>query len=395
MEVAGFLLCSVPCGLKNAALHTVETRRRPLPKSLKSLAALVSLMLAALALPAGHAAAQESAGNGQGGMVVATREAPPFAMKGEDGEWHGIAIDLWRNIAAQRGFDYRFAETDLDSMIDGVADGRYDASVGALTITADREEKVDFTQPFYTTGFGIAVRKSPTVWLSLVQNFFTWGFFKAVLALSALLLLVGFLFWLAERKHNTEEFADGPRGIFSGFWFSAVTMTTVGYGDKAPRTVPGKLIALVWMFTAIIIISTFTGMIASSLTAGRLAGAIAGPDDLDSVTVGSISDTATDDWLRRERIAFSGYPSVEAGLTALHGGEIDAFVYDAPLLRYLVRKGDAKDLRLLPGTFGRQDYGIALKQGSEMRESIDIALLRQIRSSEWHEGIAQTLGQRD
>ena len=136
-------------------------------------------------------------------------------------------------------------------------------------------------------------------------------------------------------------------------------------------------------------------MIASSLTAGRLAGAIAGPDDLDSVTVGSISDTATDDWLRRERIAFSGYPSVEAGLTALHDGEIDAFVYDAPLLRYLVRKGDAKDLRLLPGTFGRQDYGIALKQGSEMRESIDIALLRQIRSSEWHEGIAQTLGQRD
>ena len=75
--------------------------------------------------------------------------------------------------------------------------------------------------------------------------------------------------------------------------------------------------------------------------------------------------------------------------------QIWAFVYDAPLLRYLVRKGDAKDLRLLPGTFGRQDYGIALKQGSEMRESIDIALLRQIRSSEWHEGIAQTLGQRD
>ncbi|MCJ2185291.1 transporter substrate-binding domain-containing protein [Novosphingobium beihaiensis] len=328
-------------------------------------------------------------------MRIATREAPPFAMKGEDGQWHGLAIDLWDSIANENGYAYRFVETDLDDMIDGVADGRYDASVGALTITADREEKVDFTQPFTTTGFGIAVRKSPTAWLALMQNFFTWDFFKAVLALSALLLFVGFLFWLAERKKNPEEFADNASGIGSGFWFSAVTMTTVGYGDKAPRTPAGKAIALVWMFAAIIIISTFTGMIASSLTAGRLAGAIAGPDDLPKVTVGSIGGTASDEWLRQERIAFTGYPSVEAGLKALQDGEIDAFVYDEPLLRYMLRQSRARDVELLPGTFGRQDYGIAFQQGSPLREPVDVALLRYIRSSAWREAVAQTLGKRE
>lgn len=328
-------------------------------------------------------------------MVVATREVPPFAMKGEDGTWEGIAIDLWRNIAEERGYRYRFVETDLAGVINGVGDGRYDAGVGAMTITSTREEKVDFTQPFYATGFGIAVRKSPTAWLSLFQNFFTWDFFKAVLALSALLLLVGLLFWLAERKRNPDEFAMDVRGIGSGFWFSAVTMTTVGYGDKAPRTPAGKAVALIWMFAAIILISTFTGMIASSLTAGRLEGAISGPDDLHSVMVGSINDTASDEWLTAERIDFSSYHDVEAGLAALSDGEIDAFVYDEPLLRYLVGGSFANDLRLLPVTFGRQDYGIVLPQGSALREAIDISLLRRIESIEWRQQIAQILENRN
>lgn len=378
------------CGLK-------QRRRDDLFKSLKNLAALLPILLAVLATalaPAPAAAATRPAGQ-HGQMVIATREAPPFAMKGEDGKWHGIAIDLWRNIAAERGYSYRFADTDLAGMIDGVADGRYDASVGALTITADREKKVDFTQPFFTTGFGIAVRKSPTAWLSLLQNFFTWDFFKAVLALSALLLLVGFLFWLTERKRNPDEFADDVKGIGSGFWFSAVTMTTVGYGDKAPRTAAGKAIALVWMFAAIIIISTFTGMIASSLTAGRLEGTISGPDDLANAAVGSISHTATAEWLASEQIGFTNFPSVEAGLAALRDGKIDAFVYDEPLLRYLIRNSYASKLRLVPGRFGRQDYGIALPQGSALREPIDISLLHRIEGNEWRVEIARILGKRN
>ncbi|OCC22441.1 ABC transporter substrate-binding protein [Croceicoccus estronivorus] len=366
-------------------------------KNLRNCVAVFHMLAAALicALAPVSATAQEHDARQQGQMTVATREAPPFAMKDEDGAWHGIAIDLWQTIAAERGYRYHFVESDLPGMIDGLVDGRYDASVGALTITSGREAEVDFTHPFYATGFGIAVNKSSSGWYSLVRNFFTLDFLKAILALSAVLLFVGFLFWLAERKRNPEEFAEGAAGIGSGFWFSAVTMTTVGYGDKAPRTAAGKAIALVWMFAAIIIISTFTGMIASSLTAGRLAGAISGPDDLPGVTVGSIRGSATDEWLSDEGIGFSSYPDVETGLAALRDGKIDAFVYDEPLLRYLVRASFNDRLRLLPGTFGRQDYGIALPQGSPLREAVDISLLHHIESSAWRDEIKETLGKRN
>ena len=349
---------------------------------------LLAITAAALPLPV---AAQDSSPQK---MQIATREAPPFAMKGDDGQWRGLAIDLWRDVA--QGKDYEFVESDLAGMVDGVADGRYDASVGALTITEEREERVDFSHPFYATGFGIAVQKDGPSWLSLIGQFFSWDFLKTLLVLVALLGFVGFLFWIAERKRNADEFPRGAQGLGSGFWFAAVTMTTVGYGDKAPRTPAGKIVALVWMFTALLIISTITGMIASSLTAGKLEGQVTGPADLDTVDVGTVSGSAAEDWLAREGIGARGYAGTEEGLAALADGDIDAFVHDDPLLRYSLSNGEGRvELRVLPGSFGRQHYGIALPPGSADREALNLSLLRYIESDDWLAKVTQQLGTRE
>lgn len=91
-------------------------------------------------------------------LVIGTKEAPPFAMKASDGTWQGISIDLWRHVADQLHLHYRFVEApDVQSLIDGVAAGKFDVAVAALTVTAGRERILDFTQPFYATGLGIAV----------------------------------------------------------------------------------------------------------------------------------------------------------------------------------------------------------------------------------------------
>jgi len=47
-------------------------------------------------------------------------------------------------------------------------------------------------------------------------------------------------------------------------------MTTVGYGDKSPITAAGRLVALVWMFSSIIIISLITGAFATAMTVHQL-----------------------------------------------------------------------------------------------------------------------------
>ncbi|MEZ5711811.1 MAG: transporter substrate-binding domain-containing protein [Sphingobium sp.] len=346
-----------------------------------------------LAIIMGVQSAQAAQGDTQEEMVIATREAPPFVMRDDAGRWHGLAISLWDAVAKEQERPYRLVEADLPDMIEGVRDGRYDASVGALTITPMREEEIDFTHPYYTTGFGIAVHKVPPTWLSLFRNFFSWSFLQAILLLAAILTCVGLLFWLAERKHNHEQFGGGrAKGIFSGFWFSAVTMTTVGYGDKAPVTPAGKLVALVWMFAAIIIISTFTGMIASSLTTDRISGAVASPTDLPSVVVGSIKGSSSDDWLSEEGVRFRHFDTVESGLAALRDEKIGAFVYDKPILQYMLHHEYGDALRLVPGSFGRQDYGIALPAQSPLREEMNLSLLKYIEGADWQRQLDSTLG---
>ncbi len=328
-------------------------------------------------------------------LIVGTKEAPPFAMKDSAGAWTGISIELWRQLAADLNLRFEFRELDLQGLLDGVKGGSLDAAVAALTITPEREQIFDFTHPFYTTGLGIAYapqHKKP--WLAVFKRFLSYAFLKVIVGLSLLLLIVGMLVWWFERKKNPGQFGGGGgKGVAAGFWWSAVTMTTVGYGDKAPITFAGRIVALIWMFAAIIIISGFTAAITSSLTVTQLESPVKGTKDLPKVRVGTLAHTTSASYLENNRISFRAYKRPEEALKEIVDGNLDAFVYDAPILRYLVHKKFPGRLDVLPQTFVRQDYGIALPEGSPLREPINRVLLKKIQDEAWQDILQQYFGQ--
>ena len=328
-------------------------------------------------------------------LIVGTKEAPPFSMKSADGTWTGISIDLWRQIATDLNLKYEFRETDLKGLLDGVALGSLDVAVAALTITPEREEAFDFTHPFHTTGLGIAMAwKAGNPWIAVIKRLFSLTFLKVVATLAVLLLAVGMLVWWFERKRNPQQFGGkSARGIGSGFWWSAVTMTTVGYGDKAPVSLVGRVVALIWMFAGIIMISGFTAAIASSLTVTQLESPVKGPQDLSKVRVGTITDSTGASYLRDKRIGYQTYQTAIEGLQAVAEGKIQALVYDAPLLRYLINQGFKGSLQVLPNTFLRQDYGIALPPRSALRETVNRVLLQKISESAWQDTVYKYLGE--
>jgi polar amino acid transport system substrate-binding protein len=326
-------------------------------------------------------------------VTIGTRVVPPFVIEEGDG-YSGLTVSLWDHIAAELGIDYVFEERDIEGMITGVEDGSLFASASALTVTAEREERVDFTHPFFTTGLGIAVPHRPAGLLQAILRLFSVEFLWVFGLLGALLLFWGALVWLFERVENPEEFGGtAVEGIGSGFWWAAVTMTTVGYGDKSPRTLGGRIIGFFWMFTAIIVISFFTASIASSLTVGQLDSRVSGRQDLPQARVGSVEGAAAVDFLDADGIATRGYGSVPEGLEALAAGEIDAFVHDAPILRYYSRGEYQGRTRVLAGTFLEQYYGIALPTGSEYRDRINTILLEYTASGQWGEVTRAHLGE--
>jgi Bacterial extracellular solute-binding proteins, family 3 len=163
-------------------------------------------------------------------LVVGTKEAPPFAMRQQDGEWRGISIDLWRRIAEQTGRHYKFSEAaTAQALIDGVANGSFDVAIAALTVTAARERIVDFTEPFYATGLGVAVPLDEGRWKAVWRALSSFGFFQAVLALLGIAMVVGLLVWALERN-STEHFKGGAKGLGTGH-------LVVGRRDGAGRCV--------------------------------------------------------------------------------------------------------------------------------------------------------------
>jgi len=317
---------------------------------------------------------------------VGTKEAPPFAMKTEDGEWTGLGIDLWEHVAERLDLRFEYQERDLDALLEDVARGNLDAGIAAITITAAREKEMDFSFPFFSTGLGIAVpvQSESAAWWKVAERFFSLEFLSVISVLGLVLLTAGFLVWLFEHRKNPEMFGGGlARGIASGFWWSAVTMTTVGYGDKAPASLGGRIVGLVWMFMSIIILSGFTASIASSLTLGELNTSIADLEDLRRHNVGSLRGSAGSKLLAKEHVGTMPYSSVEEGLAALASGKIGAFVHDAPLLRYEIAQRYRGRLEVVAKTVGRQDYGVALTQDSPLREPITRETLRFLKTDAW------------
>ncbi|MCB0587069.1 MAG: transporter substrate-binding domain-containing protein, partial [Phaeodactylibacter sp.] len=259
-------------------------------RSRRKLLLLLNFILAAL-LADGQ---EMAAGPAPDTLIVGIKESPPFIYRNESGELGGISVWLWEQLAEELGYAYRYREMSLEKIISSLEKGNIDLSINPLTVTSGRIEQVGFTQPFFVSNSAVAAPRSSELkaGLAFLRKFFSLNFLKAVMLLFLVIFAFGFVAWLFERHKNPEEFPGGWRGLWEGIWWSAVTMTTVGYGDKSPKSVGGRIIGLVWMFTAIIIISGFTASIASSLTVNRLGGGISGLSELRELKVGSVTSSA-------------------------------------------------------------------------------------------------------
>jgi polar amino acid transport system substrate-binding protein len=319
---------------------------------------------------------------------VGVHPFPPFVIETEDDEFTGLCVDLWEDIAAEMGVNYEYVRyTDPIGMVRALDYREIDIAINPLYVSSVRLDMFEVSQPFFISSVGVATTSiARSQFQVLLQNFFSVDFLKIVLLLFGVLLVFGTLLWFVERGENRYQFRPGLRGLLDGLWWAAVTMTTVGYGDKAPKTQAGRTIAIVWMFSAVIIVSGFTATIASTLTVNSLAAEIKQLEDLRSVErIGTVNATSSADFLvSHDLLPTHEYETPRAALQALARQEIDVIVYDRTVMRYLINREKLDgSVELLPVTFNQQYRSFLMPRGSTLRRRLDPLLVRRINQADW------------
>lgn len=316
-------------------------------------------------------------------LVIGITETPPFVMK-TPGGYSGLSVKSWKLVNDELRSDYEFREYDgLKELLNAVETGEVDLSINPITVTDSRMKRMDFSQPYFISHTSIAKRKESAV-LKHLANLFSWDFFSIVLLLLLVIFIFGFLVWIFERKRNQEEFGTGLKGIMQGFWWSAVTMTTVGYGDKSPRTTGGRVIGLIWMFMAVIIISSFTAGIASSLTVKSINEEINGIQDLGRFDVMTVSSSSSDELLQLYNIDKNLVSNGAEGIEAVLKDEAALFVYDEPILKYEIERQKLQDkIEVLEQSLKKDYYSYAFPKNSNLLKKINPILVHTLKTMEW------------
>ncbi len=138
-------------------LKTSTTKRETnVKKSLNILrrsALIGSIALMGLSVVPLAASADELAGIQERGVlrIAMSGQYPPFNFVNEQNEVVGFDPAIGTEIATRMGLDVEIITTQWDGIIAGLLANRYDAVVGSMSITAERDLVIDFVGPYYNT----------------------------------------------------------------------------------------------------------------------------------------------------------------------------------------------------------------------------------------------------
>jgi polar amino acid transport system substrate-binding protein len=310
-------------------------------------------------------------------LKIATRVLPPFVTE-ENGQLSGFSIDLWNKVAEEMKVKSEFQKTaTVKDILDTVKSGKADVGVGAISVTAQREREMDFSQPIFDSGLQILARSQGSqgsIWRTLGQIFN-----PALLHLFGIMLVIilipGHIVWLVERNHKggfLENSAYFP-GIFKTFWWAAATLAT--QAEEMPKGPLGRITAVIWMFISVVFIAYFTATVTTSLTVEQLQTSIKGVNDLPGKKVATVAESTSAKYLQQQNIEAKAFPKIEDAYTALNDSEVDAIVYDGPILLYYAAHDGKGKAQVVGGIFRKENYAIALPNGSPYRKDINSALL--------------------
>ncbi|XP_021776464.1 glutamate receptor 3.4-like [Chenopodium quinoa] len=270
---------------------------------------------------------------------------------------------------------------NFDNLVNDVANNKFDAAVGDITIITNRTRIVDFTQPYIESGLVVIapVRKVKSS---------AWAFLKPFtvemwIVTGSFFLLVGAAVWILEHRINSEFRGPPSQQLITIIWFSFSTM----FFSHRENTLSslGRFVLLIWLFVVLIINSSYTASLTSILTVQQLSSRIEGIDSLKASNdpIGIQDGSFARDYLIRElNIAESRLISLknqEAYADALargpKNGGVAAIVDELPYIEVFLSFSNC-NVQIVGQEFTKSGWGFAFQRDSPLAVDMSTAILQ-------------------
>ncbi len=289
-------------------------------------------------------------------LRVGTIERPPFAYKDGD-NWTGFSIDLWEKIAEANGYEIEYQEFEVFAdMIKNTQSGSVDLSAANISITLEREELMDFSQPIFDSWLAMmtvsGVKKDHAFFATLKDMRFYTAF--AIVALLFTVFSLRRKIFSFKLKNKAFRYQNQIALILWGFFligYFNYILVTIGFEQAKPSE----------------------SIVSYKDISNELVG----------VTIGSTSEKFT----VKNNIPHRSYPVIEDVYSDLKSGEIDIMIHDLPVLEYYI-KTTWNEYELVGNVFQKEKYGILMPENSNLKEDINRSLL-EIKDSDTYEEILQ------
>ena len=306
-------------------------------------------------------------------VTVVMTDMAPFVVN-DDGRTKGFYAQIWHEVAASLGVEYEIVWVDtFAEVLPAIADGRADVAVAALAPTAERETIYDFISAVVTSGPQLGFSDRLDSRPSLLRSMFA----PRVLGLFAFalfgLLVLAHAIWLFERnrRHDDGDFDHSyVKGIWDGLWWSTVTATTVGYGDKSPKSFGGRLVALIAMLSSLVLVAGFVSQVTSIMAEDQDGPGIAWLQDV-SGPVGVVAGSSFAAFVESQDVAIVEFDTQADVFNAAATGLVD-FVISNPFA--LAALDTSYGITAVDGVLYEEFETFGLVQGSLWREPINQAL---------------------